>query len=292
MLALVKIPEHGDSVFATRSSKRTVRGHRNCVDVSSVAVVVCLQLELRKLPNLNEVVLEIESEGRGNKKCAGHDFVLPKTKKQIYCVLHTFTTLSQPADTITGLAMLGLKRTQDTLEIPCQRLISSRKVHCHTPFSVSIVLDIVFAFTQSVPEFDGPVTRTRDDLPVISAEADGKDIGGVADETASGGASVKVPEAESVVPGRRQSELAIRRDDNVRDEVVMSVEDALGVSVGVLVASQLPDDNGLVYQRDIRRNLGIDSAYSPREAVKIISGFSDDVAMAVTHPLCPSREPR
>ena len=30
----------------------------------------------------------------------------------------------------------------------------------------------------------------------------------------------------------------------------------------------------------------------PREAVKIISGFSDEVAMAVTHPLWPSKEPR
>ena len=30
----------------------------------------------------------------------------------------------------------------------------------------------------------------------------------------------------------------------------------------------------------------------PREAVKIMSGFSEDVAIAVTHPLWPGREPR
>jgi hypothetical protein len=30
----------------------------------------------------------------------------------------------------------------------------------------------------------------------------------------------------------------------------------------------------------------------PREAVKIMSGFSEEVAMAVTHPLWPSRDPR
>lgn len=30
----------------------------------------------------------------------------------------------------------------------------------------------------------------------------------------------------------------------------------------------------------------------PREAVKIMSGFSDEVAIAVTHPLCPEREPK
>ena len=30
----------------------------------------------------------------------------------------------------------------------------------------------------------------------------------------------------------------------------------------------------------------------PREAVRIMSGFSDEVAMAVTHPLWPGSEPR
>lgn len=30
----------------------------------------------------------------------------------------------------------------------------------------------------------------------------------------------------------------------------------------------------------------------PREAVKIMSGFSEEVAMAVTHPLWPDKEPR
>ena len=30
----------------------------------------------------------------------------------------------------------------------------------------------------------------------------------------------------------------------------------------------------------------------PREAVNIMSGFSDEVAIAVTHPLWPSNEPR
>jgi hypothetical protein len=30
----------------------------------------------------------------------------------------------------------------------------------------------------------------------------------------------------------------------------------------------------------------------PREAVKIISGFSEEVAMAVIHPLWPSSDPR
>ena len=117
----------------------------------------------------------------------------------------------------------------------------------YSPLSVAILLDIVLAFSKGVPELDCPVTRARNNLSVVSAEADGKDIRGVADETAGGETSVKVPEAESVVPGRGKSELAVGGDDNVGYEVVVSVKDTLGVTILVFVTSQLPDDDSLVY---------------------------------------------
>lgn len=111
---------------------------------------------------------------------------------------------------------------------------------------MAILLDIVLALAEGVPELDGLVTRARDDLPVVGAEADGEDIGGVADEAAGGGTGVQVPETESVVPGSGESELAVRGDNNVRDEVVVAVEDTLGVTVRILVAGQLPNDDSLV----------------------------------------------
>ena len=52
VLALVKVPKHGDAVLAAGGSKRTIGGDRDGVDVAGVAVVVGLQLELRKLPDL------------------------------------------------------------------------------------------------------------------------------------------------------------------------------------------------------------------------------------------------
>ena len=58
VLALVQIPEHGDTILATRSSERTIRGDRNGVDVTGVAVVVGLQLEFRELPNLIKCISE------------------------------------------------------------------------------------------------------------------------------------------------------------------------------------------------------------------------------------------
>jgi hypothetical protein len=42
---------------------------------------------------------------------------------------------------------------------------------------------------------------------------------------------------------------------------------------------------------DQNKNARIDCKI-PREAVRIMSGFSDDVAMAVTQPACPGNEPR
>lgn len=40
VLALVQVPKHGDAVFASWSSKRAIRRDGDCVDVTSVAVVV------------------------------------------------------------------------------------------------------------------------------------------------------------------------------------------------------------------------------------------------------------
>ena len=68
----------------------------------------------------------------------------------------TFTTLSQPHETMTGFITLGLKRTQDTL----QRLLGyrgGREKRCSVPLGVAIFLDVVLALTESVPELDGPV---------------------------------------------------------------------------------------------------------------------------------------
>ena len=52
VLALVEVPEHGDTVLTAGRRKRTVGGNGDGVDVASVTVVVGLELELRKLPNL------------------------------------------------------------------------------------------------------------------------------------------------------------------------------------------------------------------------------------------------
>jgi hypothetical protein len=46
-----------------------------------------------------------------------------------------------------------------------------------------------------------------------------------------------------MVPGRRESELAVRGDDDIRDKMIMTTKDAFGVAIRILVTSELPNDN-------------------------------------------------
>ena len=68
----------------------------------------------------------------------------------------------------------------------------------------------------------------------------------MADETTGSVASVKIPQAQRVVPRRGERELAIGGNDDVGNEVVVAVKDTLRVTVLMLVTRELPDDDGLV----------------------------------------------
>lgn len=71
----------------------------------------------------------------------------------------------------------------------------------------------------------------------------------MADESTRGLAGVKVPEAKGVIPRSGKGELAIGGDDDIRDKVVVSVQDTFWISVCILVTGQLPDDDSLVCVR-------------------------------------------
>lgn len=116
------------------------------------------------------------------------------------------------------------------------------------PFLVS-VFNVVFTFTQSVPELDALVTRTGDDLTVIGRERDGKDISVVSDETAGSGTVDEVPKTEGLVPGGGQSELTVRGDDNILDKVVVSSQSSTGDTVIGFVSGELPDNDRLISGR-------------------------------------------
>ena len=151
------------------------------------------------------------------------------------------------------------------------------EAHARNPLGVALVGDGVLAVTQGVPELDGTVTRTGDNLAVVGGERDGEDVVVVADESAGGGTAGELPETERLVPRGGESVGTVRGDHlyrpsalfprfflawfsfrsrgsktedgesyTVRDDVRVTLEAALGVTVGLLVAGKVPDDQGLV----------------------------------------------
>lgn len=78
---------------------------------------------------------------------------------------------------------------------------------------MALVGDGELAVTEGVPELDGAIAGTGDDLAVVGGERDGQDVVGVADETAGGGAGGELPETESLIPRGREGISAIRRDN-------------------------------------------------------------------------------
>ena len=195
-LALVKLPKLGNTVFATRSAKRSVGGDGNGVDVSSVTLEIVLELAVGQGPDL--------------------DLLVPATG-------------DAHADA-EGRVGAGRSATDGG-----------------NPLRVSLVLNGPLVLTEGVPDANGLIARTGDDLTVISGESDGEDILGVSNETTGGGTEVKIPKTEGRIPRARQGEVTIRGDGDILDEVRMSME-ALVRDTVVLVRllGQVPDDEGLI----------------------------------------------
>ncbi len=150
------------------------------------------------------------------------------------------------------------------------------------------------AVTKGVPELDGAITGTRDNLSVVGGERDREDIVGVTNEAAGGGSGGELPEAESLIPGGGKSVSTVGGDNAVGDDVGVAVEGALWVSVGRLITGQVPDDEGLVTgtgQEHVWAAKAIVSLDLETEVVEFGAYFSMLVAREVTHPLWPSRVP-
>lgn len=99
------------------------------------------------------------------------------------------------------------------------------------PLRVTLLSDGELAVAESVPELDGSVSRSRDNLSVVCREGNRENIIGVANESTGGGTGGELPETEGLVPGCRESVCTVRRDDAVRDDVAVAVEGSLWVAV-------------------------------------------------------------
>lgn len=153
---------------------------------------------------------------------------------------------------------------------------------------MALVGDGVLAVSQGVPELDGAVTGSGNDLAVVGGEGNGEDIVGVADECPGGLTGGELPQAERLVPRGGQSVGTVGGDNlypnarisqphpnfalfdfrqppalwhssgfgyflgwisetyTVGDDVGVALKRALGVTVCLLVAGKVPDDQSLI----------------------------------------------
>lgn len=93
----------------------------------------------------------------------------------------TLTMRSQPQETMTGLLLLGEKRTQETQSVWPSSYIKLKKkkfkmVSTKLPSVLSLYLNGVLALGQSVPQLDGLVPAARNNLTIISREGNTQDI--------------------------------------------------------------------------------------------------------------------
>lgn len=127
------------------------------------------------------------------------------------------------------------------------------------PIRVSVFFHGELAFSQGVPQFDGLVSRSRDNLSVISRESNTQDILGVSDESSSGVSGVQIPESERRIPRSRQSERTIVRDSEVRNVVSMTSHHSLGssqIEFSFSFGGQIPNNDALI-SRTSQQNVGV-----------------------------------
>ena len=88
-----------------------------------------------------------------------------------------------------------------------------REPHARNPLGVALLGDGELAVTKGVPELDGAIAGSGDNLSVVGGERNRENIVGVSDETAGGGTGGELPETESLIPRGGKSVCTIGRDD-------------------------------------------------------------------------------
>lgn len=106
---------------------------------------------------------------------------------------------------------------------------------------------VTLQVTTSVPQLDGLVARTRNNQAVVRGEGNRHDVTSVTNKTGFSLARLQVPQAHSLVPRSGDGKLAVRRQGDVLDKVVVATEGALGITKALVGAVQVPDDGSLVY---------------------------------------------
>jgi len=124
-----------------------------------------------------------------------------------------------------------------------------RESHARDPLSVSLFNNGELALTKGVPQLDSSITGSRNNLAVVSTESNGKNVLRVTNKSAGAAAGVDVPQTEGSIPRAGKGKLTIRRDNNIRNKVVVATERSAGKSVVSVLSGKGPHNDTLVSGR-------------------------------------------
>lgn len=111
---------------------------------------------------------------------------------------------------------------------------------------MAFLRDGELAIAQGIPQLDRPISRTRHDLPIIGREGNRENVIIMADKSSGRVSRRQLPETKGLVPRGREGVGSIRGDDTVRDDVRVTFQSTLRVSVGRFIPGQVPDHQSLV----------------------------------------------
>lgn len=142
--------------------------------------------------------------------------------------------------------------------------------------------------TNGVPDLDGLVTRSRNNLSQVLGDGHRQNVTGVASESHGGLTSLQVPQSQGLVPRTGQSVSTVGRDGDVLDDVGVANEGLLWNTVlVVLTTSQFPGDQGLVSgtgQKEVWLGLGGGQGSDP--TVVALKGASQNQNFFASHFVC------
>lgn len=111
------------------------------------------------------------------------------------------------------------------------------------------------AFSKGVPQLEGLISTSRDDLSVILREGNGVDFLGVTNKDLGGLSGSQVPKSDGLIPRGGKGEGVISREGDIGDEVVVTSQGLKGntvKSVSVFftdffnVTGELPDHKSMI----------------------------------------------
>lgn len=112
--------------------------------------------------------------------------------------------------------------------------------------TLSLSTEGELALSKGVPELDGLISGSRDDLTVVKGEGNRKNILLVTDKSSGGLSRTDLPKSQGSIPRSRKSKLSIRRYNRAHNWFAVSREKTSSVSWILIFWCELPNHQLLI----------------------------------------------